>query len=283
MARKIILTVTAITLVILTSRLAAEQPGESNAVGIQTPQAPPGAARPKPRVEVVTMADFYMRDGNTVSGKLLSDDSTQVVIEQMLESTIIAKTYSKREIDTRTLRTRPMPEYQYYMRLGEYFAARTWDFRDDPDDFIGAIRCYEKAKQSLQASGADEERISEADKAIKKLKDDKEVWTSQVESRAKLKRLEYDAEAENRLKQLEKQVAESNVRLNESIKYLDKTAEDIKTDYQKTEKAIGDLNKDFVQQIRNLQTQIQDNQASINDIWFRCCFRPRAPASPSGG
>ena len=35
----------------------------------------------KPRVETVTMVDFYLRDGNAVSGKLLSEDKNQVVVE----------------------------------------------------------------------------------------------------------------------------------------------------------------------------------------------------------
>jgi hypothetical protein len=221
------------------------------------------------------MADFYLRDGNTVSGRLLSDDSSQIVIEQPLGSALVTRTYGKREIDGRTLRTRPVPESQYYTRLAEYFAAQTWDFKDDPDDFIGAIRCYEKAKQSLEQSGAEPEKVAEIDKAIQKLKADKEVWTSQVESRAKLKKLEYDAEAENRLKKLESQVAESNVRLGESIKYLDKSAGDMKADYQRLEKTISELNKDLVQQINNLRTQLQNDEVIINDILFRCCGRPR--------
>jgi hypothetical protein len=271
MTHIILLAVTAIAL------LQADQPGDANGVRGEASETPIVAARPKSRVDVVTMADFYLRDGNAVSGKLLSDDGTQVVIEQMLDSIIIAKTYSKREIDTRTLRTRLMPEYQYYMRLGEYFAARTWDFRDDPDDFIGAIRCYEKARESLQAGGANEERIAEIDRAIQKLKRDKEVWTDQVESRAKLKKLEYDAEAENRLKQLEKQIAESNVKLNESIKYLDKTAADMKEDYQRLEKSIADLNKDFVQQIQNLQVRIANDEVVINDILVRLQIAGRPP------
>jgi archaellum component FlaC len=237
----------------------------------------------RPRAEAVTMAEFYMRDGNAVSGRLLSEDNTQIVIEQPMDSTLVTRNFSKREMDARTLKTRPMPESQYYTRLAEYFAARTWDFRDDPDDFIAAIRSYEKAKRSLEASGADGERIAEIDRAIKKLEEDREVWTREVEPRAKLKKLEYEAEAENRLKQLEKQVAESNVRLNESIKYLDKTAADIKNDYERLEKTVSGLNKDFVQQIRNLDLRIQSNVNAINDIWFNCCFRPRPGPRSEGG
>jgi hypothetical protein len=296
MTRIIILTVTAITLVWLPNCFAADstlrqssvqasspqaavnEPNDTNSIRSQTSEISIPVSRAKPRVDVVTMADFYMRDGNAVSGKLLSDESTQIVIEQLLDSTIITKTYSKREIDTRTLKTRPVPESQYYTRLGEYFAARTWDFRDDPDDFIGAIRCYEKAKQSLQASDANADKIAEIDKTIQKLKNDRDVWTAQVESRAKLKKLEYDAEAENRLKKLESQVAESNVRLGESIKYLDKSAEDMKGNYGRLEKSIADLNKDFVQQIQNLQVRIANDEVAINDLWLRLQIVGRPPA-----
>jgi peptidoglycan hydrolase CwlO-like protein len=272
MARKIIFSITLATVIYLTICFAAVV--ESNDVGTQSSVV----SRPRQRMEVVTMADFYMRDGNAVSGRLLSNDSTQIVIEQLLDSTLVTKAYSKREIDPRTLKTRPVPEYRYYTGLAEYFAARTWDFRDDPDDFIAAIRSYEKAKQSLQASGTDGERISEIDTAIKKLEQDRDVWTREVESRAKLKKLEYEAEAETRLKNLEKRVAENNVRLNESTKYLDKTADDMKRGREQLEQTISQLNKDIVGQIQVLQNQIVDNRAAINDIWYRCCWRILTPA-----
>jgi hypothetical protein len=277
MARKIILITSIITLVWLPRCFAAAS--DNNAVGPQTSETISGIARPKVKVDVVTMVDFYLRDGNTVSGRLLSEDNAQVVVEMPSDtnSTLVIKTYSKREIDTRTLRTHPVPESRYYTQLGEYFAARTWDFKDDPDDFIQAIRCYEKAKQSLQGAGAEPDKLAEMDKAIKKLQDDREVWTKEVESRAKLKKLEYDAEAENRLKQLEKQIAESNVRLNESIKYLDKTAEDIKNDYKNVQKTISDLNKDFVQQINNLQARIANDEIAINELWLRLQIVGRPP------
>ncbi len=282
MARVIVLTVTAAALVLLLNGFASsvDEPNKGDAVSPAVPasEAPFTAAKVRQRFDVVTMVDFYMRDGNTVSGKLISDDSTQLIVEQPFESTVVVKTYSKREVDTRTVRTKPMPEWQYYNKLAEYFSARTWDFVDDPDDFIEAIRCYEKANQSLQASGADSERIAEIDKALKKVRDDRDVWTKEVESRAKLKRLEYDAEAENRLKKLERTINEGNAKLNESIKSLDKTAEDVKKDYQNIDKTVGDLNKDMVKQVNNLQVQITDNRVFMNNVAARldwCCRNVR--------
>lgn len=273
MGRVIFLSVMVITLVLLLNGFAASvnEPNKGDTVSPAVPayETPITIAKPRAKVDSVTMVDFYMRDGNTVSGKLLSDDATQLIVEQPVESTVVPKTYSKREIDTRTVRTRPMPEWQYYVHLAEYFNAKTWDFVDDPDEFIGAIRSYEKAKQLLQASGADKDKIADIDKAIKKVQDDREVWTKEVESRAKLKKLEYDAEAENRLKKLEHSIAESNVKLDESIKNLNKTDEELRTDYKNLDKSIGDLNKEMVKQINNLQGQLNDHLALINNLFLR--------------
>jgi len=260
MLRKIIFKALAITLLVISIALAANEANQ-----VKTP----AAVKAKPKVELVTMVDFYLRDGNAVSGKLLSDDKTQLVVEQPQQNTVVVKTYTKKDVDTRTVSKRTMPESQYYSHLGEYFAAQAWDFRDDPDEFIQAIRCYEKAKISLEQSGAEPEKIAEADAALRKIKADKETWTAQVESRAKLKQLEYQAEAENRLKLLEKDIAESNAKLLESIKYLDKTAADIRNDYNRLEKGVTDLNKDFVEQVKNLQNQIIDNRTAINDLSYR--------------
>jgi hypothetical protein len=279
MTRIVFLTVTAIALVLLLNGLAVsvDTPNDDTVrPAVPVSEMPSTIAKPRAKVDIVIMVDFYMRDGNTVAGKLLSDDSTQLVVEQPFESTIITKTYSKREVDTRSVRTRPMPEWQYYVKLAEYFAAKTWDFVDDPDEFIIAIRSYEKAKQLLQASGADSDKIADIDKALKKVRDDREVWTKEAESRAKLKKLEYDAEAENRLKKLERTIAESNVKVNESLKSIDKTAEVIKTDYANLEKKVGESNKDMVKQIADLQQLMVDNRSLINNLFLRidvCCRR----------
>jgi hypothetical protein len=275
MTRVILLTVTAITLVLLLNGFAAsvDEPNKSGEVRTETPIT---VAKPRPKVDAVTMVDFYMRDGNSVSGRLLSDDTTQIVVEQPFDNTVVTKTYSKKEVDTRSIRTKPMAEWQYYVKLAEYFSAKTWDFVDDPDEFIIAIRSYEKAKQLLTSSGADNDKIEDIEKALKKVKDDRDVWTREVEPRAKLKRLEYDAEAENRLKKLEKSIGESNVKMIESLKSIDKTSEVLKSDYARIEKTVGDFNKDTVKQMNDLQVQINDSRVLTNQLWQKielCCRR----------
>jgi cell fate (sporulation/competence/biofilm development) regulator YlbF (YheA/YmcA/DUF963 family) len=266
MKRVIISAVIVGGLVLLVSGLAAsvEEPNKGAAVS----ETPMPVLKPRARAATVTMVDFYMRDGNSVSGRLVSDDPTQLVVEQPNESAIVTKSYSKKEVDTRTVRTRPMQEWQYYVKMAEYFTSKTWDFIDDPDDFIEAIRCYEMAKQLLEGS-PDTERIAEIDKALKKVRADKEVWTKEVESRANLKKMEYQAEAENRLKKLEANIAAGSVKLAESIRNQDKTIEDLKSADKNLDKAIADLNKSIVKQIENLQRQINDNLV-LTDL---CCHK----------
>ncbi len=116
------------------------------------------------------MANFYLRDGKLVFGKLVSEEKNKITVERLDESRIVVSTYSKREIDSRTLQVRSIAEAAYYIELAEYFSGRTWDFRDDPDDFIQAIRCYEKAKRFLaETQGPDSEKIDEINKKIEHL------------------------------------------------------------------------------------------------------------------
>jgi hypothetical protein len=270
MGRIIILTVTIIfTLQVCAKAADVNGSNDNNSVEQRAAELPAAAKRPVRKLDTVTIAEFYMRDGSPVSGKLLSDDRNQIIIERPVESAVVTRTFSKRDVDTRTVKMRQVPAWQYYVQLGEYFNAKTWDFKDDPDNFISAIRCYEKAKQSLIDSGLEGDKSAEMDKNIEKIKKDREVWTSQVESRAKLKKLEFDAEAENRLKEIEKQLSESSARMAESIKYFDKTAADVKDSQQKLEQTFSGFNRDFARQIQNLQMQINQQRVAINELsWW---------------
>ena len=231
--------------------------------------------RAKPRIDFVTIAEFYLPDGQAVSGRLISEDKNQIVIEEFVESTLTTRAYSKREIDSRSLNKRKIPESKHYTQIADYFAARTWDFRDDPDDFIQAIRAYEKTKQILQDSERlEEQQIAQIDRAIEKLNEDRRVWTREVESRAKLKDLEFEAELPKRLKQIERLLAESSVRLDESIEFVERTAADIKADNRTIQENLARMNKEFTQQIRILDTRILENRASINNLWYRGLIVP---------
>jgi len=200
-------------------------------ISVQTPAT---LAR---RANSVRTVDFHLRTGELIFGKLLTEDKNKVVVERLQESKIVPYTYSRREIDPRTVDIKTVPEYRYYLDMADYFASRTWDFRDDPDDFIQAIRCCEKAKAALgvSAAGQDGEKIEQINERIRKLEADRQVWESQVKSRAELTKLEFVAEAENKLKELEAKVNASSKQVTEGVERLDKAVADIQENHRKLE------------------------------------------------
>lgn len=224
---------------------------------------------PKPRAAAVKMADFYMRDGKLVFGKLVLEDKNKVTIEQLEGSTIVVSTYSKRDIDPRTLQTRAVPEYKYYMDLAEYFSGRTWDFRDDPDDFIQAIRCYEKARQSVSGSeAADSERIEQINERIKQLQADREVWTREVQSRAELKKLEFQAEFEKRFKELEDKVNAGSQKISESVERFDKVMTEMQDNHKKLEQSISVMGQEMSRQLNILADRVETNRRLGDPFYF---------------
>jgi len=249
-----------ITLSYLHSNLYAQvnreqSPAETEQAATETPRE---TNQSRPRVNFVKMADFYLRDGQLVFGELLSEDKNKITVKQLDGSRIIVSTYSKREIDTRSLHIKNTPEYKYYIELAEYFAGRTWDFRDDPDDFIQAIRCYEKAKQSITDTQRQKDEIEQIDKRIEHLQSDKKIWIREVQSRAQLRKLEFEAETEKRIKELEDKVSETSRQLNESVA-------DMNENYQKLETGISQLNKELSRQ----DNQIRANRRLIDRIYYR--------------
>jgi len=228
------------------------------------------APKPRPRMRYLRVADFHLiKDDRLVYGKLLSEDKTRITLEEPDKSKIVVNTYDKKEIDLRTLHTRNVPEARYYLELAEYFAGRTWDFTDDPDDFIQALRCYERAGQSIaEIYGQESERLNEIEEEIKRLKADRQVWTREVQSRAKLKELEFEAQIEKRLKELEDKV-------EASVQQVNRTAEQVSENYQTLERAVSDLAEDASRQLQILEDHILLNKRALDDLLRTTYYYPR--------
>jgi hypothetical protein len=208
---------------------------------------------------IVKKVDFHLRDGRLVVGKLVSEDKNQITVEELVGSKIEPNTYSKRDIDARTMHTKSLSESKYYTDLAEYFSSRTWDFVDDPDDFIQAIRCYEKAKQLISIDKTDDERLKDIDVEIEKLNADRQVWITQTASRAELKRMEFEAEAEKRIKELEMEMKSADKR-------LEGQADDIRNDNKLLREQLSSFSKDLSVEIETMKAQIESNTALLARI-----------------
>jgi len=224
------------------------------------------AAKAVPRKTSVKQMEFKLKDGTVVRGRLVSEDTRQVEVEKPEGSKIVVLTYSRDMINSRTVRTKNVNEAKYYMDLAKHFADRTWDFKDDPDDFIQAIRCYEKAKQLLEGTRwEDSDKIDRINEAIAKLHADREVWARETASRAKLKKLELEATIEARLKAIEANVS-ANSGLIRSVGNLNAIVSEMRTNYQSLQDTITQMNNDLNGQLRLLENRVSYNERLIDRI-----------------
>ncbi len=212
------------------------EPGRAKQIGVTT------APRPvKKQIERLRIVSFRLKDSGVVKGKVISEDRHMITLEKPDESRIVLFTYDRKDIDSIVYET--MPEFEYYENLAEYFSNRTGDFKDDPDDFIQAIRFYEKSKRLIaETRGETSEQVKEIEEKIKEIKADREVWIKEVKSRAELKKLEFEAMFDVRIKELEKEINKTNEELYGMAK-------DIKGEFEK----IKDSNKNLSWELEKIK------------------------------
>jgi len=251
-----------------------------SAAEIDANQSPTGK-----KMDFVKTVDFYLNDGTFVSGKLISEDRNKIIVEEVRQGGMTASTYGKKEIDSRTIRTKGVLEYKYYLDLGEHFTSRTWDFQDDPDDFIQAIRCYEKARDLLANTERQDTETGQINEKIKRLQADREVWTREAESRAKLKKLEFEATFEKKLQDLESKLNAASQQLDKSTQQLDSTVASVQDNYQRLEANVSRANEDTAQRLRNLENRVTNNERMIDRRWWtpQYYYRYRTESPESGG
>lgn len=217
------------------------------------------------RIRSIRTVDFYLKDGTLVFGKLVTDDRNKVIIEKIEGSKIIVATYSKRDMEARSLQAKNVSASRYYQDMAEYFAGRTWDFKDDPDDFILAIRFYQRAKGLIEGnSQLDREKAKEFDSKVAELEADRQVWTKQIETRAKLKELEFQAEFQKRFDELEAKINASAEKLDKSTAQIDEVLADVKLNSEKLEKNVPAMEQDLRQRINALGAEVETNRRLLD-------------------
>ncbi len=219
----------------------------------------------KARMSTIRTVDFYLKDGKLIFGKLIAEDRNKVTVEQVEESTLIVGTYSKRDMDAKTLQVKTIAESKYYEDLAEYFAGRTWDFKDDPDDFIQAIRCYERARKLITGtSELDAERTKQMGDKAAQLEADRIVWEKQVQSRAKLKELEFQAEFQTRFKELADKIDASSQKIEQTVARLDKAVTEVQQNHDKLEKSLPALEQDLRRRLDVLGQEVETNRRLLD-------------------
>ncbi len=237
---------------------------ETPAAEIDLP-GPTGQGASKARMSTIRTVDFYLKDGKLIFGKLIAEDRNKVTVEQVEESTLIVGTYSKRDMDAKTLQVKTIAESKYYEDLAEYFAGRAWDFKDDPDDFIQAIRCYERARKLITgASELDAERIKQMGDKVTQLEADRIVWEKQAQNRAKLKELEFQSQFETRFKELGEKIDASSQKIEQAIARLDKAVADVQQNHDKLEKSLPALEQDLRRRLDVLGQEVETNRRLLD-------------------
>lgn len=223
----------------------------------------------------IKVADFYLRDGGFINGRLIEDDKNKITVERKSGDTLVVETYGKKEIDARTLNIKSTLEYNYYVLLGDYFAAKTWDFENDPDDFIQAIRSYEKALLLLSGtSRADDKVVDDITQKIAKLNADREVWTEQTKTRAELKRLEFEATFEEKFDKLAQQVDLGTEKVDAQVEKFANIADQLTQSNEALRKDFDTTSYNLASRMGRLETRLEDTRGMF---YYRNYYYPVYP------
>lgn len=241
-----------------------------------SPNAMTDEDQARTRREFVRTADFYLRDGGLVFGRVIEDDRNKIIVEQLEDSTVVAATYSRKQIEPRSIQIKNVPASTFYMERGDYFAGRTWDFKNDPDDFILAIRAYERAKRTTDTSSElGLARVRTIEDKIKALQEDRKVWAREIEGRAKQKELEFQAEYVSRFKELADQIDATKQNLQETITQVEQSLSQTNEQQQTIQQNLATMQQDVQRQLAMMAEQIEAMRRDVNPYYRPPLYRYR--------
>lgn len=190
------------------AELEAQRPANSNEI---EQKKMPGQ---KKKFDNVKTVSFLLKDGYAVMGRIITEDRRQMTISELGSGKLLLANYLRSQIEPGSLSYRTMSEPAYWQTTAAYFLGKAWDFENDPDDFIQAIQCYQKAKNLvIQHRGPDHELAKQLTEQIEQVRSERELWTEEAQSRAKLKMLELESVLETRLDELRDMVTNNSEEL----------------------------------------------------------------------
>jgi hypothetical protein len=226
--------------------------------------------RRKP-IEKVQLISFNLTGSQRINGKLVSEDPYQIEIDEVKGSRIVLATYNKNYIDKSSVIYKTVSELDYWRDMGKYFLQKVWDFQDDPDEYMQAIRCYQQARTIAEdALGVDHKLVAELDEKINEIQKDMDKWAEQAKSRSELRKLEVLSTLDTRLQKIEEQISANS----------DDIAA-IRQELANTTAAAGDYNElrnkiaDDELTIKLLQQQMLNFESQLGDLWGGYGYQPR--------
>jgi len=157
----------------------------------------------RPPMEMIRLISFRLRDGRMASGRVVSDDRAQVTVSEPAGGVFVATSYSRLDMEPRSISYQTVSEYQYWMNMAQYFESRTWDFRDDADEFAQALRCYQTAhKVAVSSMGEGGPVARDVELRISKLLDSRKRWIEDAKPRAEMAELELKSTLGERLDEI---------------------------------------------------------------------------------
>ena len=262
----VILSLSFLLLILFVNISAGAEEAEKH--GLQDSNLSPVQRKP---VEKIKLVSFNLISGQRITGRLVNEDPFKIEIAEIKGSKIPLSTYYKNDIDKKSIIYKTVSELDYWRDTGKYFLQKIWDFEDDPDEFIQAIRCYEKAKSLVEAVVGPEHKLTtELDEKIKQIKTDMEKWAQQAKERAELRELELLSTLDSRLQQIQEQITTNSKDIGNIQRELVNNTAAIE-DY----KELGDKITSIEVATRLLEQRMLKIEDDIRDLWRRC--RPHPP------
>ncbi len=219
------------------------------------------------RVKNVKVISFTTASGQIIRGKVLSEDRNFVTIEYPSQSSIGVQTVARKEMIPDSFVQQTISEYEYWMQLADYFKSQTWDFKNDPDDFMQAIRCLEKARDiTAEIRGKDHVLVVEIQAGIDKLNLDSQSWVEKAKIRAEQMNLETMATLDETIKKLT-DISAAN---SEQIAKLERISSDtarVQTDIENLKSQIQQELSVISANIKSMSDDIVKNTARTDELW----------------
>ena len=232
-------TVVLVLAVLVCGLVLGQQPAavedEAPAVGVQA-EAEEAVSRG------IKMADFSIR-GRLVRGRITHEDDKTIKIEQIGAGEI---GYDKALIAD--LKRYALSRSEYNEMLGDFYADKTWDFKDDEDDFVQARRSYEKALAGALEEGAEERLQNKIGHILK----ERNEWQQEAIMRVELQKAEDEAEAARLQKELTQKNLDAADRFGEladklqgRVGRLESNADLLARELRDVNRVISDMRRDI--------------------------------------